>query len=445
MNKNKLSMKINYTKNLKTLTHSARRQKIYQFDLEKLNYEGYNVIEKNLKYNEFFNGNEWEKLSEKDFYQIVKKNIQEKFLESSLEFKVNQNKPYLSQIIISFTPSFFEQANILDYNEISKEDNCYKWGIKELYDEKQLKDIFRSVNKALEKQLSQALNYDNFVGSFLHLDEKTPHLHFFFTLIDQNLENKISKKNIPKYLSIRENIITKVNKILNKDNQIDKDIPKENQRNWKKELELNLKELTIIREKMEKEKYFSLEEIVKGGFSENKIIEKEIKYLFLENVNKILLENKHLIKTKTFFMDFEKIFSLYEYSSLKIRKEKVNWYIKTKENIYGIENDLYYKILDKTYNKEIKKEPISLELTRKLDGVKYEIKKELSEILDEVSFFIKSRDINILKQQLEKTLLMNRDIKENFNFIYKEINLELNRERSRKYEKKLEETKEREI
>ncbi len=445
MNKNKLSMKINYTKNLKTLTHSARRQKIYQFDLEKLNYEGYNVIEKNLKYNEFFNGNEWEKLSEKDFYQIVKKNIQEKFLESSLEFKVNQNKPYLSQIIISFTPSFFEQANILDYNEISKEDNCYKWGIKELYDEKQLKDIFRSVNKALEKQLSQALNYDNFVGSFLHLDEKTPHLHFFFTLIDQNLENKISKKNIPKYLSIRENIITKVNKILNKDNQIDKDIPKENQRNWKKELELNLKELTIIREKMEKEKYFSLEEIVKGGFSENKIIEKEIKYLFLENVNKILLENKHLIKTKTFFMDFEKIFSLYEYSSLKIRKEKVNWYIKTKENIYGIENDLYYKILDKTYNKEIKKEPISLELTRKLDGVKYEINKELSEILDEVSFFIKSRDINILKQQLEKTLLMNRDIKENFNFIYKEINLELNRERSRKYEKKLEETKEREI
>lgn len=207
----KLLYIVKHTNNLNTIIHATRRGKNLEFNPKQITKEGKNILTDNIglnliKLHQQKEWNDFEKLKKINLYEQIKNEIADKFKEHNLPFKVRQKEKYLTQYIVSLSPHFWEQYKMIEYKHLIINNQKIKWGIDHIIDKKQLIDVFDSIANSIKMQREQP-KINNFVASIIHLDEKTPHMHMFFTNISiEKQKTAITIKHETKYLTMREQI-----------------------------------------------------------------------------------------------------------------------------------------------------------------------------------------------------------------------------------------------
>ncbi len=209
--KTKLVYIVKRTNNLNTIIHSTRRGKDLEFSPKQISQEGKNILTENIKLNLIKIGaqQKWkrfENLKEVNLYQTIKQEITEKFEKYQVPFKVRQNHKYLTQYIVSLSPEFWDQNKIIEYKVMFQNGKSWRWGTNQIINQEKLTNLFDVIISSIQKERAKN-GVNNFIASIIHLDEKTPHIHIFFTDIIKDKEKYlVSKKSEIKHLIMRDKI-----------------------------------------------------------------------------------------------------------------------------------------------------------------------------------------------------------------------------------------------
>lgn len=159
------------------------------------------------------------------FYEQTLKNYAESDFhvgDGESEWNLLKKRDWITQYIVGISPRWFEQKDIVKYDIEMTKWGKLTWGIKSIEDDEKLIEVFSNISKTIIVERDEAYKFQNFVGSIIHLDEKSPHMHMFFTNIDDtNLIPEISHKNEPKYNHMRDKIVDNINesKIIEHENE----------------------------------------------------------------------------------------------------------------------------------------------------------------------------------------------------------------------------------